>query len=141
MGILLRAGALLALTMALAGCNSTGSRIRQHQELFDSYPPQVRQNLRNGAIEPGYTPEMVLIALGEPDRKVDMARGEVAAQVWTWWRSSPGVGISLGGWNSLGSHVGLGTGVTFGERSRREQAAVVEFRAGRVHGFEVPAPD
>ena len=141
MGIILHSGAVLLLALALAGCNSTGSRIRQHRELFDSYPPEVQQNLRNGAIEPGYTPEMVVIALGEPDRKADVVTGEVAAQVWTWWRSSPGVGVTLGGWNTLGSRVGLGSGVSFGERPRREQRAVVEFRGGRVYGFEVPASD
>ena len=35
----------------------------------------------------------------------------------------------------------IGSGVSFGEQSRREQTAVVEFRGGRVHGFEVPASD
>ena len=108
---------------------------------IDGYPPQVRQNLRNGAIELGYTPEMVVIALGEPDRKLDVVTGEVAAQVWTWWQSSPGIGITLGGWNALGSRVGLGTGVSFGEGSRRQDTAVVEFRGGRVHRLEMRAPD
>ena len=51
----------------------------------------------------------------------------------------PGVGISLGGFSSVGSHVGVGTGVTLGERSHREEKAVVEFRDGRVHQFRMPA--
>jgi hypothetical protein len=39
----------------------------------------------------------------------------------------------------VGSHVGVGTGVTLGERSHREEKAVVEFRDGRVHQFRMPA--
>jgi hypothetical protein len=129
-----------ATALVLLACSTTGSRIRAQQAAFDGYPETVQQNLRNGAIEVGYTPEMVLIALGEPDRKVDAVSGEVAAQVWTWWKSSPGIGVSLGGWNSLGSNVGIGTGMTVGERARREETAVVEFRRARVHRFEMMAP-
>ena len=128
-----------AATLALLACSSTGSRIREHQDAFDRYPETVQQKLRNGVIEVGYTPEMVFIALGEPDRKVDVVTGEVAAEIWTWWKSSPGIGLSVGGWNSLGSNVGLGTGMTVGERSRREETAVVEFRRDRVHRFEMLA--
>ena len=129
-----------AAALALLACSTTGSRIREHQDAFERYPEYVQHNLRNGVIEVGYTSEMVFIALGDPDRKLDVVTGEVAAQVWTWWKSSPGIGLSLGGWNSLGSNVGLGTGMTLGERSRREETAVVEFRKDRVHRFEMLAP-
>jgi hypothetical protein len=129
-----------AVTLAWLGCSTTSSRIRQHQEAFDAYPERVQHNLRQGVIEVGYTPEMVFIALGEPDRKVDVVSGEEAAQLWTWSRSTPGIGVSLGGWNALGSNVGLGTGVSLGERGHREDVAVVEFRRGQVHRFERLAP-
>jgi hypothetical protein len=124
------------LTVVLAGCNTTGSRIREHQALFESLPDPTRQNLRDGVIGVGYTPEMVYIALGEPDRKTDVVTGEVAAQVWTWWRRTPGVGVSVGGWNALGSNVGMGSRVALGEQPRRETQTVVEFRSGQVYGFE-----
>lgn len=140
MGGRLRIALYTTLVLALAGCSTTNSRIRKHQETFDALPESVQQNLRRGSIDVGYTPEMVFIALGEPDRKVDVVSEDGMAQVWTWWRSTPGVGISLGGWNALGSNVGLGSGVSVGEPGRREQAAVVEFRSGRVRRFEALAP-
>lgn len=129
-----------AVILALASCSTTGSRIRQHQVLFDSYPEHVQQDLRDGIIQLGYTPEMVFIAFGEPDRKREVVTGEGVAQVWTWWKSSPGLALGVGGWNYVGGNVGLGTGVSVGDRARREEKAVVEFRSGRVHRFEVPAP-
>jgi hypothetical protein len=129
-----------AVILTLAGCNTTGSRIREHQALFDSYPEHVQQNLGNGIIELGYTPEMVFIAFGEPDRKREVVTGEAAAQVWTWWKSTPGIALGLGSWNYLGGHVGLGSSLSVGDRARREEKAVVEFRYGRVHRFEVPVP-
>ena len=130
-------GALLALV--LAGCSTTDSRIRAHQEAFDAYPESVQRNLRAGVIEVGYTPEMVEIALGEPDRKAEVVTGEWVAEVWTWWESSPGIGIGVGSWNALGS-LGLGTGITVGERASREERAVVEFVSGRVRRFELADP-
>ena len=136
----LRIALCTALVLAVVGCSTTNSRIRKHQQTFDALPEIVQQNLRGGTIDVGYTPEMVFIALGEPDRKVDRVSEDGMSQVWTWWRSTPGVGISLGGWNSLGSNVGLGTGVSVGEQGRREQTAVVEFRSGRVRRFEAVAP-
>jgi hypothetical protein len=133
---------VLVAVVLLAGlaCSTTGSRIAEHQEAFDAWPEHVQQNLRNGVIELGYTPEMVYVALGEPSRRVDVVTGEVAAQVWTWSRRRPGVGVSLGGWNAVGSHVGIGSGMSVVESGRREDLAVVEFRRGLVHRFERLAP-
>jgi hypothetical protein len=129
----------IAAALTLAACSTTSGRIRERQEAFDRYPERIQHNLRSGIIEVGYTAEMVYIALGDPDRKAEVVTGESISEVWTWWRSSPGIAIGLGGWNSLGSHVGLGTGVSFGERARREAEAVVVFRSGVVHLFEVLA--
>ena len=129
-----------AAALALAGCSSTGARIRAHQVAFDSYPERVQYHLRRGVIEVGYTPEMVFIALGEPSRKAEVVAEDGTAQVWTWWKHTPGVSIGLGGWNHVGSHVGFGSGISVGDRGRRETKAVVEFRSDKVHRFEVLAP-
>jgi hypothetical protein len=130
----------MAVAVALAGCSTTGSRIREQQAVFDSYPEHVQLNLRAGNIEVGYTPEMVFIALGEPDRKAEVVTGEGASEVWTWWTRSPGIGFGLGSSRALGSSVGLGTGIAVGNRARREEQAVVEFVSGRVRRFEMLAP-
>jgi hypothetical protein len=133
-------GLCVALALAWLGCSTTGARIKQHQEAFDSYPERVQQNLRNGVIEVGYTPEMVVIALGEPSRKVDVVTDDATAQLWTWTRQTPGVSLSLGGWNALGSHVALGSGMSVADPGQRDDVAIVEFRSGLVHRFERLTP-
>jgi hypothetical protein len=134
--------ALLGIAaIALTACNTTGSRIRRQQALFDSYPPEVQQNIRNGVIEVGYTPEMVVMALGEPDRKAVAQPGEESAEVWTYRRSVPGFGIGMGTGGYAGGGVGVGTGVTVGEPARSEDHAVVEFSGGRVKRFDALGTD
>ncbi len=128
-----RSAVLLGIAaIALMACNTTGSRIRAQQELFDSYPPEVQENIRNGVVEVGYTPEMVVMALGEPDQKMAAKSEEGAEDVWTYRKSSPGFGIGLGTGGYAGSGVGIGTGVRMGEPARSEDRAVVEFSDGRV---------
>jgi hypothetical protein len=127
--------------MAMMACNTTNSRIRSQQDLFDSYPPEVQQNIRNGVIEAGYTPEMVVMALGEPDRKEVAERADGLVEVWTYSKSVPGFGIGMGSGGYAGGGVAIGTGVTVGEPARSVDRAVVEFSDGRVKHFEALGKD
>lgn len=136
-----RRGALVLAVILAAACATTESRIRSQQALFDSYPPEVQQNVRNGVIEVGYTPEMVRMALGDPDRKSHVESDEGALEVWTYTKSKPGIGFGLGTGTAIGSNVGLGTGVSVGKQGSTEDQAVVEFRSGRVTGFSAALHD
>ena len=127
--------------IALTACNTTGSRIRRQQELFDSYPPEVQQNIRDGGIEVGYTREMVVMALGDPDRKIEAKAEDESGEVWTYHKKTPGFGIGMGTGGYLGSGVSIGTGVTTGKPARSEDRAVVEFKSGRVRSFETVGTD
>jgi hypothetical protein len=126
-----------AAVIALAACSSTDSRIRDHQALFDGYPPEVQHNIRSGLIEIGYTPEMVLMALGKPDRRSEVQTGDGAAEIWTYRKSVPGFSVGMGSGGYVSSRVGVGTHVTMGEPARSEDQAVVEFWQGRVSRFEI----
>lgn len=132
---------LLAVALiALGACSTTGSRISNQQELFDSYPPEVQQNIRNSVIEIGYTKDMVIMALGEPSRKVEMQTEEGMTEVWNYRKSVPGFSIGLGSGGYVGSGVGVGTSVRVGEPARSEDLAAVEFWQGLVSRFHVVAP-
>jgi hypothetical protein len=130
----------VAAALALTACNTIDSRIHKQQALFDSYPPDVQHNIRDGRIEVGYTPEMVAMALGEPDRKVETQTEEGVAEVWTYRKSVPGFSVGMGSGSYVGSGVGIGSGVSVGEPPRSEDEAVVEFWRGRVSRFHAPAP-
>jgi hypothetical protein len=131
---------LAASALALSACSTVDSRIGKQQALFDSYPPDVQQNIRNGRIAVGYTPEMVVMALGEPDRKVETQTEDGLAEVWSYQKSVPGFSVGMGSGSYVGSGVGIGSGVSVGEPPRREDEAVIEFWRGRVARFHVPAP-
>ena len=58
----------LPLALLLAGCATPEKRIQQNQDLFDSFPVAAQARIRGGQIDLGFTPDMVRIALGDPQR-------------------------------------------------------------------------
>ena len=80
-----RLSACLALGAALlftAGCNTFDSRARQMSGVYNQLPATEQQRLKRGAINVGDTPEMVYIALGNPDERRDTM---TATGTWTTW--------------------------------------------------------
>lgn len=85
----------------------------------------------------GFTPEMVIMALGEPARKF-MRKTEVGdTEVWSYHDDSPkfsfGLGVGSGG---RGSSVGGGVGVSTGGYDPEEKIRV-EFRGGAVTAVDL----
>ena len=70
------------LALLLAGCATPEKRIQQNQEVFDSFPVAAQARLRGGQIDLGFTPDMVRIALGEPQRKLVRRSAEGDAEIW-----------------------------------------------------------
>lgn len=69
------------LGLALAGCNTTTTRIQEHATEFASLDPATQQKVRRGIIEPGFTRDMVYMALGRPAETSTDAAGST---VWTY---------------------------------------------------------
>lgn len=65
-----RFAVLPALLLALAGsaCNSIDTRINQKAESFNALPSDERQQVEKGNVTAGFTPDMVYVALGKPDK-------------------------------------------------------------------------
>lgn len=68
----------------LAGCNTFSSRARQMSDVYDQLPASEQQRLQRGAINVGDTPEMVYIALGNPDERRDIMTADGTQTVWSY---------------------------------------------------------
>ena len=89
--------ALLPLLLLLAGCASPEQRIQQNQDLFDSFPVATQARIRGGQIDLGFTPDMVRIALGEPQRTLVRRYERQRADIDGLSVSGPGAPRSIGG--------------------------------------------
>ena len=74
---------LLAL-LAMMGCATPESRIRQNPQLFGSFPPDVQEKIRQGHIALGFNQDAVRMALGDPDRVFQRITTNHVADVWSY---------------------------------------------------------
>ena len=86
--------AVAAAALSLfAGCNTFHSRARQMSGVYDSLPASDQQRLQRGTINVGDTPEMVYIALGNPDERRDVQNADGTQTLWiykTYWQQYEG---------------------------------------------------
>lgn len=66
----------------LTACSTPQTRIRSNPQLFNSLPPAEQTLIQEGKVAVGFTPEMVKLAVGEPDRIY--TRTEATGQSETW---------------------------------------------------------
>ena len=74
------AGAI-SLTV-LAGCATPEARIQKNPELFASLAVSDQQAIKEGRAALGFTPEMVKLALGDPDRVLTKTDASGVSEVW-----------------------------------------------------------
>ena len=60
---------LLGAALLLGACSTINTRINEKAPVFYSLDPDTRAKIAHGDVELGYTPDMVYIALGQPDVK------------------------------------------------------------------------
>ena len=136
MRILPRFFALLLFAL-LAACSSPDSRIAGDRSAFDKLPAEVQQKIRAGQVDIGFTPEMVRLALGEPDRKFTRKTGAGDLEVWGYHDNTPQFSLGLGiGGGGRHSSVGGGMEMSTGGYDPEEKTRV-EFQNGHVTAVEV----
>jgi outer membrane protein assembly factor BamE (lipoprotein component of BamABCDE complex) len=57
-----------ALLLAVSGCNTIDHRIGEKSDAFNQLDPKAQAEIRQGGVQVGYTPDMVYMALGKPDK-------------------------------------------------------------------------
>lgn len=75
--------AMLVMIIGLAGCASTPDRrIQKNPAVFEALSADEQETIRAGRVEIGYTPDMVFLALGAPDRKVTRRTAGDNREIW-----------------------------------------------------------
>ena len=136
-----------SLALLLAGCATPEKRIQQNQDVFDTFPVAAQARIRGGQIDLGFTPDMVRIALGDPQHKAlrRVAAGET--EIWLYFDSIRRYdrqrvdidGLSLsgpGGRRSMGGSAWINV-----EQTREFVRARVEFQNGVAVAIEEPVKD
>lgn len=125
----------LSLVVFLVGCTSPATRVAANRAEFNTWPPEVQDNVLAGRIDVGYSTAQVRMALGAPDRIMTRKDTERTSETWIYGDSSPrfswGFGIGSGGRNSS---VGIGVNTT--SRVRTEASRVVFDVTGKVASIE-----
>ncbi len=122
-----------AVVALLSACTSTPEqRIAKNAALFDTLPPPVREKIRAGQVDVGFTPEMVRLALGEPTRVFTRQTEAGSTELWVYHDNGPrfSIGIGVG---TVGRHSASSVGVATSTGGYDpEEKMRVEFRGGHV---------
>lgn len=147
MKTLTRALFLLMIGLLAACAHTPAKRIQRNQEVFDALPVDAQARIRGGQIDLGFTPEMVRIALGNPQRILTRRTAQEETAVWLYLdtirryeRQRADIdGLSLTGAGSMRS---LGGSAWINVMQEREYVRIrVEFVQGVVTAIEEMAKE
>jgi hypothetical protein len=86
---LLLAGPALVLVLLVSGCESDGSvsaRAQEKSATYTTLKPWQKHYIDTGSISEGFTPDMVYIAMGKPDKVDTKEQPEGPTELWTYSR-------------------------------------------------------
>ena len=133
---------LIPLLAFLGACATPQARIERNPELFARLTPEEQQLVREGKVGLGFTPEMVRLALGDPDRVYSRTDANGTNESWSYttYESADGMMLYRGYYHR---YYGYGYGMdpfypyymSYPSRREREFFKVV-FTGGRVSSIE-----
>ena len=78
--------AITAGALIFSGCGTTGYRISQHPEMYQSLSPRDQALVSQGQIRAGMTMDAVWLAWGTPDQKIPNSMHGRATETWVYLR-------------------------------------------------------
>jgi hypothetical protein len=78
--------AVIAGAMIFSGCGTTGYRISQHPEIYQSLSPRDQALVSQGQIHSGMTMDAVWLAWGTPDQKIPANVRGHPGETWVYLR-------------------------------------------------------
>jgi hypothetical protein len=73
---------LLSAVLLLDACSTINSRIKEKEPVYNSLDANTRAKIAHGDVDLGFTPDMVYIALGDPDVKRHIRASKGQAEQW-----------------------------------------------------------
>ena len=137
-----RSFVLLAATIALlmAGCQTPQDRISANRDAFTTYPPDVQAKIQAGLVAVGFTADQVLMARGNPDKKMLRETPNGTEEDWWYGDHRTRIGFGVGG-ASYGDHSAVAAGASVsGIPIGKDHALHVMLENGHVVALEEPAP-
>ena len=135
---ILRNFAILTAVALLAGCATPQTRIADNRALYDTLSAESQTLIQEGRVAVGFTPEMVKLALGEPDRvysRTDVG-GKSESWAYTSYRLGDGHRVYTGYYHSWYPwRYPYYMNYAFDDREVYERTKIV-FKAGVVDSIE-----
>jgi len=140
--------ASLAGTLFWSGCISTPqTRAEENTDLFDSFSASQKETILKGEVDLEYTPEMVLMAAGAPDRKAKKRSKLGTTEVWTYYKFRARPIHGFGGYHGYFSYSSAygcyirspyyDNHLIVGRYGEKEKNLVVDFQEAKVVAFEM----
>jgi len=104
-------GAAWLAAIVLTGCDAssgTAGRIQEKSAVFAQLTPEQKKNIEEGAIEYGYTTDMVYMALGKPSKVKEKTSADGTVLMWTFNNYYPTVAVSQLAMNDPSRHYKTG---------------------------------
>lgn len=121
----------------LAACSTPQSRIERNPAVFSSLSAGDQQLIREGKVAIGFTPEMVRLALGDPDRVYTRTDANGVSESWSYttYETDSGVLLYRGFYHRNWGYSYYPYFIDYPSRRTREYFKVV-FSGGRVSAIE-----
>ena len=76
---------LFSINAQASASSKQEERIEQYKELFSAFPDEIKEKIKKGQIEEGFTKNMVYMAIGSPSKM--FSEGDTTN--WEYWVESP----------------------------------------------------
>jgi|ERR1035437_774756 hypothetical protein len=80
------------LALLVAACETTSDRIREKSGAYASLNAMEKEQIANGVVAVGFTPDMVYMAIGNPAKVASVDSAEGKTELWTFTNYYPSGG-------------------------------------------------
>ena len=128
---------LAAVALIAGGCSTPEKRIQENPALFNSLSVADQELVKQGRVGIGFTPEVVKLAVGEPDRVWQRTDAAGTSEAWSYtlWENTDGTLLYRGYYHQYYGGYYMPFYTAYPSRREKEYFRV-SFKDGRVSSVE-----